>query len=348
MDDDHSTEKTVRSDRSSTSNNSPHSNGHASPGAWARLKALITGVHDHSLRESLQGVIEQHGGENGIADIRPQERSMMLNLLEFAELRVDDVMVPRADIIAVEDNATIKSLLAIFIDANHSRVPIYHETLDDPLGMVHIKDLVRWITKRDKQANKANGNGHGNALAGASLSLSSKNLSTTISKSELIRDLLFVPPSMRAGDLLIKMQTSHIHMAVVVDEYGGTDGLASIEDLVEEIVGDIADEHDDADADLIKKEPAGTFSADARAPIDEVEILLNVDLLPDEREEDADTLGGLVFSMLGRVPVRGELIKHSSGIEFEVTGADSRRVKRLKIHPHGRTSKPIRTDDAAG
>ncbi len=311
---------------------------------WARLKALFASEPDASLRDSLQDVIEQHDNNGNSTGIRPQERSMILNLLEFSELRVDDVMVPRADIIAVEDTIPIGTLLAIFVEANHSRIPVFHDTLDDPLGMVHIKDLVRWMTERPKARRngtaKPRTNGNGGSQDNAAINISAKSLATPIGQAGLIREALFVPPSMRAGDLLVRMQTSRIHMAIVVDEYGGTDGLATIEDLVEEIVGDISDEHDDADADLIRQVSAGVFTADARAPIETVEELLGIDLLPDELDEDADTLGGMVFTLLGRVPVRGELIKHDSGVEFEISSADLRRIKRLKIHLPSQAIQP--------
>jgi CBS domain containing-hemolysin-like protein len=165
-----------------------------------------------------------------------------------------------------------------------------------------------------------------------------------IRQTGILRQLLFVPPSMPAADLLVKMQSTRLHMAIVVDEYGGTDGLVSIEDLVEEIVGDIADEHDEEEAELIKPAEDGAFAADARAAIEDVEALLGLDLLPDEREEDADTLGGLVFSMLGRVPVRGELVRHPSGIEFEILEADPRRVKKIKIHTKPRAPRQRRAE----
>jgi CBS domain containing-hemolysin-like protein len=164
------------------------------------------------------------------------------------------------------------------------------------------------------------------------MTLAAEDLALTVRQTGLIRPLLFVPPSMRAADLLVKMQTTRIHLALVVDEYGGTDGVATIEDVMEEIVGDIADEHDEAEEQMIRPAGEGVWIADARAPIEEVEALLGLDLLPDDREEEADTLGGLVFTMLGRVPVRGELVRHGSGVEFEIVEADPRRVKKIKLH----------------
>jgi len=292
---------------------------------------FFSGGRDNDLRQSLEEVIELHEGTPKDALVGPETRSMMLNLLKFSDIRVDDIMVPRADIIAIEDSASVNELLEIFSEANHSRIPIFKDTLDDPYGMVHIKDLMRWLTLGEKSSPaKKPGNGK---LASKKPTAKPKtpNRNTPISKTKIIREVLFVPPSMPAKDLLLKMQSVHIHLAIVVDEYGGTDGLVSIEDVVEEIVGEIADEHDD-DADFLVKTADGNYIADARAPIEEVELVLGIDLLPDEQDEDADTLGGFVFSMLGRVPVRGELIRHESGIEFEVMLADSRRVKRLKIH----------------
>ncbi|MGE4248999.1 MAG: hemolysin family protein [Parvibaculaceae bacterium] len=293
----------------------------------ARLKGLFSSERDPSLRESLEGVIASHDAQNPVDGMRPEARSMMLNLIKFADLRVDDVMVPRADIIAIEASQSIRELLERFIDANHSRMPVYRESLDDLSGMIHIKDLVRWLAER---GNKARRKKSAKGIALSALSLNATDLATEVSAVGIAREVLFVPPSMPAADLLIKMQSTHIHMAIVVDEYGGTDGLVSIEDLVEQIVGDISDEHD-SDEELVVRNSDGTFTASARADIEELEKLLNVDFLPEERDEETDTLGGLIFSMFGRVPVRGELLRHASGVEFEILEADPRRVKRVKI-----------------
>lgn len=351
MDDDQSTEKAVEppsdlelAPNTATNGNRPH-------GLWSRLRAMFSNGQDASLRESLEGVIEQHGSENGDSGLKPEARSRMINLLEFEDLRVDDVMVPRADIIAVGEDVTIRELLQIFIEANHSRLPVFRETLDDPIGMVHVKDLMRWMSdrggaKRRKSIAKE-GAGAKTAKSSPAMVLNDKDIAVTIGRARLVRDLLFVPPSMPAGDLLIKMQATRQHMAIVVDEYGGTDGLLTIEDLVEEIVGDIADEHDNADEDLVQAGEGGTYIADARAAIEDVEKLLQVDLLPDDMDEDADTLGGFIFFMLGRVPTRGELIKHESGIEFEILGADPRRVRKLKIHARGKPVQPPRKRQSA-
>ncbi len=300
---------------------------------WSKLRKLFSFGRDTDFRQSLEEVIELHESTPDDTLVRPEARSMMLNLLKFSDVRVDDIMVPRADIIAIEDIATVDELLDIFSEANHSRIPIFTDTLDDPCGMIHIKDLMRWLTIGEK-ATPAKKPGNGSKMAVAvkrKPTHKAPDRNTKIADTKIIREVLFVPPSMPATDLLLKMQSVHIHLAMVVDEYGGTDGLVSIEDVVEEIVGEIADEHDD-DADFLVKTSDGNYIADARAPIEVVEDVLEIDLLPDEQDEDADTLGGFVFSMLGRVPVRGELIRHDSGIEFEIMQADARRVKQLKIH----------------
>jgi CBS domain containing-hemolysin-like protein len=206
-----------------------------------RLKGLFSTDRDPSLRESIEGVIASHGGQNPVDGLRAEAQSMMLNLIKFADLRVDDVMVPRADIVAIESGQSVRELLDRFIDANHSRMPVYRESLDDLSGMIHIKDLVRWLTQK---GNKTRRRKSARETAISALSLNATDLATEVGALGITREVLFVPPSMPAADLLIKMQSTHIHMAIVVGEYGGTDGLVSIEDLVEEIVGDISDEHD--------------------------------------------------------------------------------------------------------
>ena len=296
-----------------------------------RLRNSIGMASDTSLRESLEGVIEQHETEAG--DISPEERSMLLNILDFGALRVDDVMVPRADIIAIEDTAALEQIISVFQQAGHSRLPVYHETLDDPLGMVHIKDLFSWMAvagSAQVKKNGKNGNGKTTSEDPSSIDLSKIDLALPLSEISLKREVLYVPPSMPAADLLVKMQTSHIHMAIVVDEYGGTDGLVSIEDLVEEIVGEIEDEHDTQDGPLIHPNNDGTYTADARVLIEDLEKLLSVDL-SNEHGEDIDTLGGMVFSLAGRIPLRGELIAHECGLEFEVLEVDPRRIGKVRI-----------------
>jgi CBS domain containing-hemolysin-like protein len=298
---------------------------------WTRLKQAL-GMKVPPLTElpSLD--------ETGAAPIDP--RSMFGRLVDFASLRVDDVMVPRADIEAIAETASVRELLERFAEVGHSRLPVYRETLDDLAGMVHIKDFTAWVVKKAQPRKRAKPKvANENApTKAADLELKAVDLNLTVKQAGILREILFVPPSMPAADLLVKMQSTHIHMAVVVDEYGGTDGLVSIEDLVEQIVGDIADEHDEGEETLIRPFSDGIYVADARAAVEEVERLAGTSLLPEEHEEDVDTLGGLVVAMLGRVPVRGEIIKHPTGIEFEVTDADPRRLRKLRIHlkPSGR------------
>jgi hemolysin (HlyC) family protein len=302
-----------------------------------RLRSSIGLASDASLRESLEDVIEQH--ETAAGDITPEERSMLLNILDFGELRVDDVMVPRADIVAIEETSPLEHVISVFQEAGHSRLPVYHDTLDDPQGMVHIKDLFGWMAVAGSTRVKKNGkNGHGATSTDSppSIDLSRIDLTQPLAEISLKRNILYVPPSMPVADLLVKMQASHIHMAIVVDEYGGTDGLVSIEDLVEEIVGEIEDEHDTQEGPLIHPNNDGTYTADARVPIEDLEKLLGVDF-SDEHEEDIDTLGGLVFALAGRIPVRGELIAHKCGLEFEVLEVDPRRIGKVRI---SRTKKP--------
>jgi CBS domain containing-hemolysin-like protein len=229
-------------------------------------------------------------------------------------------MVPRADIIAVEDTITIDLLMRVFQEAEHSRLPVYHQTLDDPRGMIHIRDLMSWITTAAEKSGAPN------------LDLGAVDLASTVGSIDITREILYVPPSMPVLDLLLRMQLSRRHLALVVDEYGGTDGLVSIEDLVEEVVGEIEDEHDVAEEAMIREDPKLGLIADARTPIEDLARHLGVELATPEQEEDIDTIGGLVFSLAGRIPARGELVRHPSGIEFEVLEADPRRIKKLRIH----------------
>jgi CBS domain containing-hemolysin-like protein len=247
-----------------------------------------------------------------------QER--MLDAAErFHLLRVEDVMVPRADIVSVEKTASLKELSKAFREAGHSRLPVYEETLDNPVGMVHVKDLLPYLMF--------------DARGRTAKTYPDRKVIRTIK-----RPVLFVPPSMLAQDLLRRMQARRVHMAIVVDEYGGTDGLVTIEDLIEPIVGDIEDEHDEADVALKKITLDGgrpAWVADARVTIEDFEAALGRDFATRDEEEEVDTLGGLVFTVAGRVPERGEIIVHPVGLEMEVLDADPRRVKRLRITEQG-------------
>jgi len=242
-------------------------------------------------------------------------KKMIIAADRFHVLRVEDVMVPRADIVAVDITTGLHDLSGAFKEAGHSRMPVYKESLDDPVGMVHIKDILSYLML----------NARGRSAEG----YKERKVIPTIK-----RPVLYVPPSMLAQDLLRRMQARRIHMAIVVDEYGGTDGIVTLEDLVEPIVGDIEDEHDEDDAEvktLSTKAGVTYWEADARVTIDDFETVLGRDFASADEEDDVDTLGGLVFTLAGRVPERGEVIHHIGGLEFEVIDADPRRVKRLRI-----------------
>ncbi len=308
---------------------------------WQRLKSRFTRNRDMGLRESLEGAIESHEAQNPGETVGREAKSMMLNIIEFSSLRVDDVMVPRVDIVAIDETDSMQDLLDKFIDANHSRVPVYRETLDGVTGMIHVKDFLRWMASRGtrkrrsskaEKAEKAERPENPEKAPLPGLNIAAATLATPVKQAGLSREVLFVPPSMPATDLLVRMQATHTHLAIVIDEYGGTEGLVSIEDLVEVIVGDISDEHD-TDEDLeIKPIEERLYMADGRVDLSNLEELLGVDLLPEEEEEEADTLAGLIFKIAGRVPTRGEIIRHESGLEFEILDSDPRRVKRVRIN----------------
>ncbi|HSG94335.1 MAG TPA: hemolysin family protein [Afifellaceae bacterium] len=264
------------------------------------------------------------------AAFSPEERAMLRAVLKLGDMRVEDVMVPRADIDAVDIQTPIADLLIAFAEAGHSRMPVYRETLDDPIGMAHIKDAMIWITRTAGGKTPKTGNQSEDGDA-SSLDLTAVDLSQTLHTAGIIRPVLFVPPSMSARMLLGRMQASRTQMALVIDEYGGTDGIVSLEDLVEIIVGEIEDEHDEAEEPTIEKVAEGQYVADARTPIEDVCELIGPTFDVGEHDEDVDTIGGLVFSLIDRVPVRGEIINALEGFEFEVLDADPRRIKRLRI-----------------
>ncbi len=286
-------------------------------GSWFERLLQTFGLGEEpDLRELIEDALARSKSDT----LSAQERSMLRRILRFGKLTVEDVMVPRADIVAVDDTVTVGELMHVFREAEHSRLPVYHETLDDPRGMIHIRDLMSWITV-EAEAGVERG-----------LDLNKVDLTRAIGTIKITRELLYVPASMSVLDLLLKMQTTRLHLALVVDEYGGTDGLVSIEDLIEQVVGEIADEHDVEDEPLIRTDPRLGLVADARMPIEDMEKHLGLALLPDEQEEVIDTLGGLVFSIAGRIPARGERVRHPSGVEFEVLEADRRRIKKLRVH----------------
>jgi CBS domain containing-hemolysin-like protein len=238
----------------------------------------------------------------------PSPAEIRLRINEFERMRVEDVMIPRAEIVAVDEETDLQDLIRLFAETTHSRLPIYRETLDDPVGLVHIKDLVSVL------ADRVNG----------------EETDAERPLRELRRDLLYVPPSMRLPDLLLKMQSTRMHLALVVDEYGGTDGIVSLEDLVEQIVGEIEDEHDD-DAPYITARGRGIWEVDARAEIPDVCSEAGLDMSLREFEDEIDTLGGVVFAIAGRVPQRGEIIRHPNGVDIEILEADTRRIKRIRL-----------------
>nr|WP_235867040.1 hemolysin family protein [Roseibium marinum] len=311
-------------------------------------RVLRLGRQSSSLRENLEDELAREGSDN--ASFSPEERMLLGNILRLRELRVDDVMIPRADIEAVDVGTSLSRVMELFQKSGHSRMPVYEDTLDDPRGMVHIKDLMAFIAERaatarpatavDKNTDAPDGETplpNGSARNGHNrpdLDLSGVDLSVTLKETELLRDLLFAPPSMPATDLMAKMQADRIQMALVIDEYGGTDGLVSLEDLVEEVVGDIEDEHDEAEEAMLTPEGEGIWIADPRLTLEDLDEALGTDLTNGEISEDVDTLGGLLYVSVGRVPVRGELLfvpDEMPGFEFEIMDADPRRIKRLKI-----------------
>lgn len=263
-----------------------------------------------NVRETLEELIERH--EEREEPIEPRERQLIERILNVGGVTVDDAMVPRADIVAVECKTPLDEVIDVMAKETHSRLPVYRDSLDEVIGMVHIKDVL--FASVEKGTGKT-------------------------SLPEIVRPVLFVAPSMRVLDLLLQMRLSRTHMALVVDEYGGIDGLITIEDAVEQIVGEIEDEHDETMRPTIEQRADGTVVADARVPIDEFEEKVVPIRTEDEREDDIDTLGGLVFSLSGRVPMRGEVVRHeASGVEFEVIDADPRRIRRLRL---GNLPQPI-------
>ena len=275
---------------------------------------------DPSSRSLLSQIKRAFGGPtNGAAEPvaapEPFEAvggEFILNVREFQTKRVDDVMVPRADIIAVEIDTPLADLARVFSDAAHSRLPVYRETLDDPVGVAHIKDMVSHLARYAEQGVDGD-MGDAQILAA------------------IRRPLLYVPASMRAIDLLLKMQSRRQHMALVVDEFGGTDGLVTLEDLLEPIVGDIEDEHDETGEPAILAKQPDCWEADARAAITDLEAVIGREIATDEEEADVDTIGGLIFRLAGRVPERGEVLDHPTGFEFEVLDSDPRRIKRVRV-----------------
>ena len=284
---------------------------------YERLLHLFSLKPKDSVRDDIEEALAETAED---ADVSPKERTMLKNVLGLHRVRVEDVMVPRGDVVAVSADTTIATLLGVFRAAGHSRLPVYGDTLDDAKGMIHIRDVVGFLAAQADAGDAAT----------PPRTVTSLDLSVSVEAANLVRALLFAPPSMPAIDLMVRMQATHTHMALVVDEYGGTDGLVTIEDLVERVVGEIEDEHDVDEIHLVRGEDL-TIMADARAKLEEVSEALNVDLLSHDLAEDIDTLGGLITALAGRVPAEGETIPGPNGLEFEVLEADPRRLKRIRI-----------------
>lgn len=266
---------------------------------------------ESTLRESLEEVIGDHP-EGEFEAMGEEERSLLLNSLNFADMRVEDVMIPRADIIAVEEKLELPALMQVFADAEVSRMPVYRGTLDEVIGLVHLKDVFLVLAK----------------ARGKDGQLQSPKEMTI---GDIMRPILHVPTSMRLSELLVKMRARRVHMAVVVDEYGGTDGLVTNEDLLEQIVGDIEDEHDTEDGDGLTPLDAQSFEAGGRVPVEDLEAALGRSLREGDMVEDVDTVGGLVVALAGRVPHKGEVVALDAGLSFEVLDASPRRLKKLRI-----------------
>jgi magnesium and cobalt transporter len=283
------------------------SNGNGSRSSLLdRLRHLLGRPPEHSLRESIAELVQEAAEEQVIAGEQPeldrQERALIANVLRLRETTADDVMVPRADIVAMRADVTLEQALQQIRTEGHSRLPVYREQLDDIAGMVHIKDVYANVGRPE-----------------------------VFSLDAILRKPLMVAPQMPVLDLLLQMRQQRMHLALVIDEYGGVDGLVTIEDLVETIVGDIADEHDEVQAAMVVERPDGTLDVNARLPVEEFESRMGPVLSEDERDADIETVGGLVFTLAGRVPTKGEVISHPSGIEFRVLDSDPRRIRRLRV-----------------
>jgi len=275
---------------------------------WRVIRRLFTADVDQSLRAQIEEVIDEHEGEaeqgEASGDLTPLERQMLRNLLHFSENDADDVAIPRGEIIAVPASASWDEVIAAFAEHGHSRMPVHGDTLDDILGMIHIKDVFPILAAGSEEPTDW---------------------------TMLLRQPLFVPQARGALDVLADMRAKRVHLAVVVDEYSGTDGIITIEDLVEEIVGEIEDEHDEEPQELLVPLTGGAWDADARAELEDVAERIDPRL--GEVSEAVDTLGGLAFVLAGQVPPVGCMLEHESGWRIEVTQANERRVERLRLHP---------------
>jgi CBS domain containing-hemolysin-like protein len=301
--------------------------GEQGEGWLTRLKRTLFGWRAASTRANLELVLT---AEQAQSDFSPEEAAMLKNILGLRETRIERIMVPRADIVAVQQDITLGELVKVFQVAAHSRLVVYNDTLDDPTGMVHIRDLIAFMAARASHEEPATPGT--DKTKTSDLNFANINLSTPLAATNIIREILYAPPSMPALDLLAKMQATRIHLALVIDEYGGSDGLVSIEDLVELIVGDIADEHDEQETPAVIRQSDGSFLANGRASLDDVRAAIGSQFDVGDVAEEVDTLGGYLVTKAGHVPVRGELVPGPEPFEAEVLDADPRRVKRVKIY----------------
>jgi CBS domain containing-hemolysin-like protein len=357
---------TEAKEQDASSDEAPSSNGKAGQKSqstfWSRAARVLRPAQGSRLREDLTDALSLTGSDD---DFSADERAMLHNILRFREVRVADVMVPRADIEAVDQNLTIGELMILFEESGRSRMPVYCDTLDDPRGMVHIRDLLSYVAKQARNKRRVGAKAtvvdpqvaavaaekaeKAPRSAKPNFDLARVDLRKTVAEAGIIRKILFVPPSMLASDLLRRMQVNRTQMALVIDEYGGTDGLASHEDIVEMVVGDIDDEHDDEEV-MFKQMSEDVFVADARVELEDIARAIGSDFDVSDQVDDVDTLGGLIFSALGRIPVRGELVQGLPGFEFQILDADPRRIKRVRItrKRHQLRRRPAKGDGDAG
>jgi CBS domain containing-hemolysin-like protein len=300
---------------------------HGEEGWLTRAMRILFGWKAASTRADLEQVLTAEQPQSGFS---PEEATMLKNILGLRDQRIESVMVQRADIVAVQQDIALGELVRVFQGAVHSRLVVYNDTLDDPTGMVHIRDLVAFVASRAAQDPITAGQRE--APQAADLNLANVDLTLSLATAKIVREILYAPPSMPALDLLAKMQATRIHLALVIDEYGGTDGLVSMEDLVEIIVGDIADEHDEAEMPATTRQSDGSYLANGRASLEEVRAALGEEFDVGEAAQEVDTLGGYLVMKAGHVPVRGELVRGPEPFETEVLDADPRRVKRVRIY----------------
>jgi CBS domain containing-hemolysin-like protein len=336
------------SDNASEEGSSPqrYENSRSQSSFWGRALRLLRPSQGERLREDLADALMTDA--NVSSAFSPEERAMLHNILRFREVRVEDIMVPRADIEAVDMTMTLGELMIYFEETGRSRMPVYCDTLDDPRGFVHIRDLLSYLAKQARNKRRSVPRAAPTAATAqpmpmandkaekpsrvpkAAFDLGRVDLTKTVAEAGLIRKILFVPPSMLASDLMQSMQAARTQMALVIDEYGGTDGLASHEDIVEMVIGDVEDEHDD-DEVMFSQVGEDIFVADARVELEEISAAIGSDFDIRDQLDDVDTLGGLIFSALGRIPVRGEVVQAVPGFEFHILEADPRRIKRVRV-----------------